>query len=108
VLYLVYPVPLWGGPSTPLWHLCCTSCPKQLLRHFSDESQFRATERRLWDDGLASPLVITGSDYCFIISELLQDASIVTGFVHIEPEVHDIAPAILAPLCFSPRPTPTP
>mgnify|MGYP002147062006 CR=1 FL=1 len=47
-------------------------------------------------EGFAPPLVVTGSDYRFIVTEQLQDVGITPGPVLIEPEARNTAPAILA------------
>jgi mannose-1-phosphate guanylyltransferase/mannose-1-phosphate guanylyltransferase/mannose-6-phosphate isomerase len=43
-----------------------------------------------------APLVITGSDFRFIVTEQLQDAGIDPGAILIEPEGRNTAPAVLA------------
>lgn len=93
---MLHPVLLCGGSGTRLWPLSRKSFPKQFVRLLSEESLFQSSALRLSGDGFARPLVITGSDYRFIVTEQLQDAGIDPGPVLIEPDARNTAPAILA------------
>ena len=93
---MIHPVLLCGGSGTRLWPLSRKSFPKQFTRLIGDESLFQASARRLAGDGFAAPVVITGSDYRFIVTEQLQAAGIDPGAVLIEPEGRNTAPAVLA------------
>ena len=93
---MIHPVLLCGGSGTRLWPLSRKSFPKQFTRLIGDESLFQASARRLAGMGFAAPLVITGSDYRFIVTEQLLAVGIDPGTVLIEPEGRNTAPAVLA------------
>lgn len=93
---MIHPVLLCGGSGTRLWPLSRKSFPKQFARLIGDESLFQASARRLAGDGFAAPVVITGSDYRFIVTEQLLAAGIDPGTVLIEPQGRNTAPAVLA------------
>jgi mannose-1-phosphate guanylyltransferase/mannose-1-phosphate guanylyltransferase/mannose-6-phosphate isomerase len=93
---MIHPVLLCGGSGTRLWPLSRKSFPKQFTRLIGDESLFQASARRLTGDGFAAPMVITGSDYRFIVTEQLLALGIDPGPVLIEPEGRNTAPAVLA------------
>lgn len=93
---MINPVLLCGGSGTRLWPLSRKSFPKQFTRLLGEESLFQGSARRLSGPGFAAPVVITGSDYRFIVTEQLQAAGIDPGAVLIEPEGRNTAPAVLA------------
>ncbi len=57
---------------------------------------FQASARRLLGTDFGAPLVLTGSDFRFIVTEQLQSVGIDPGAILIEPEGRNTAPAILA------------
>ncbi|MEY4873167.1 MAG: mannose-phosphate guanyltransferase [Pseudomonadota bacterium] len=93
---MIHPVLLCGGSGTRLWPLSRKSFPKQFAKLIGDDSLFQASARRLAGDGFAAPVVITGSDYRFIVTEQLLAAGIDPGAVLIEPQGRNTAPAVLA------------
>ncbi len=93
---MIHPVLLCGGSGTRLWPLSRKSFPKQFTRLIGAESLFQGSARRLAGPGFAAPVVITGSDYRFIVTEQLQAVGIDPGAVLIEPEGRNTAPAVLA------------
>lgn len=93
---MIHPVLLCGGSGTRLWPLSRKSFPKQFARLIGEESLFQSSARRLSGPGFAPPLVITGSDYRFIVTEQLLSAGIDPGTVLIEPDGRNTAPAVLA------------
>lgn len=93
---MITPVILCGGSGTRLWPLSRKSYPKQFSRLTGDESLFQASARRLSGAGFAPPLVLTGSDFRFIVTEQLMEAGVEPGAVMIEPEGRNTAPAVLA------------
>ncbi|MCT4553147.1 MAG: mannose-1-phosphate guanylyltransferase/mannose-6-phosphate isomerase [Pelagimonas sp.] len=99
-LTCITPVLLCGGSGTRLWPLSRKSYPKQFSRLMGEESLFQASARRLsgGDDGLefAAPMVLTNSDFRFIVTEQLQGVGIDPGAILIEPEGRNTAPAILS------------
>jgi len=93
---LIHPVLLCGGSGTRLWPLSRKSFPKQFTKLVGGESLFQSSARRLSGPGFTAPVVITGSDYRFIVTEQLVAAGIDPGAVLIEPEGRNTAPAVLA------------
>lgn len=92
----IHPVILCGGSGTRLWPLSRKSFPKQFSSLVGAQSLFQASARRLSGDGFASLLVVTGSDFRFIVTEQLAQVEIAPAAVLIEPEARNTAPAILA------------
>ena len=92
----ITPVLLSGGSGTRLWPLSRRSYPKQFAPLIGEESLFQASARRLSGEGFAAPVVVTGSDFRFIVTEQLAAAGIDPGAVLIEPEARNTAPAVLA------------
>ncbi len=93
---IIHPVLLCGGSGTRLWPLSRKSYPKQFARLTGEESLFQASARRLSGPGFAAPMVVTGSDFRFIVTEQLAQAEIAAAAVLIEPSARNTAPAILA------------
>ncbi|RUS64844.1 mannose-1-phosphate guanylyltransferase/mannose-6-phosphate isomerase [Pseudorhodobacter sp. E13] len=92
----ITPILLCGGSGTRLWPLSRKSYPKQFARLLGEESLFQASARRLSGAGFAAPLVLTGNDFRFIVSEQLAAAEIAASCLLIEPEGRNTAPAVLA------------
>ncbi len=96
----VTPVILCGGSGTRLWPLSRKSYPKQFVELMGEETLFQASARRMSgsSDKLSfnAPLVLTNSDFRFIVTEQLQAIGIDPGAILIEPEGRNTAPAILA------------
>ena len=97
---LISPILLCGGSGTRLWPLSRKSYPKQFVPLVGQETLFQASARRLSgvSGGLefAKPVVLTNSDFRFIVTEQLQSAGIDPGTIMIEPEGRNTAPAVLA------------
>ncbi|MQQ09582.1 mannose-1-phosphate guanylyltransferase/mannose-6-phosphate isomerase [Epibacterium sp. SM1979] len=92
----ITPVLLCGGSGTRLWPLSRKSYPKQFAPLVGDTTLFQASSQRLTGDGYAAPLVLTNSDFRFIVAEQLQEVGIDPGAILIEPEGRNTAPAVLA------------
>ena len=92
----IHPLLLCGGSGTRLWPLSRKSYPKQFTNLTGDESLFQASARRLSGPGFAAPMVVTGSDFRFIVTEQLAAIEIAAAATLIEPEGRNTAPAILA------------
>ena len=92
----VYPVILSGGSGTRLWPLSRKSYPKQFVPLVGKKTLFQDSALRMHGAGLAAPMILTGSDFRFIVTEQLADAGIDPGPILIEPEARNTAPAILA------------
>ena len=94
--HIVHPVLLAGGSGTRLWPLSRKSYPKQFAQLMGEESLFQASAKRLSGDGFAAPMILTGSDFRFIVTEQLAAVEIAPAGILIEPEGRNTAPAILA------------
>ncbi|SEO24186.1 mannose-1-phosphate guanylyltransferase / mannose-6-phosphate isomerase [Gemmobacter aquatilis] len=92
----IHPVLLCGGSGTRLWPLSRKSYPKQFAKLTGDESLFQASARRLSGPEFAAPLVVTGSDFRFIVLEQLAAVETAPANVLIEPSARNTGPAILA------------
>ena len=92
----ITPVLLCGGSGTRLWPLSRKSYPKQFVPLIGEETLFQASAARLSGEGFAAPVVLTNSDFRFIVTEQLSGAGIDPGAVLIEPEGRNTAPAVLA------------
>ncbi|MGD9917153.1 MAG: mannose-1-phosphate guanylyltransferase/mannose-6-phosphate isomerase [Paenirhodobacter sp.] len=97
---MIYPTILCGGSGTRLWPLSRKSYPKQFVPLLSNETLFQASALRLAGEGFAAPLVLTNSDFRFIVTEQLAAVGIDPGAVIIEPEGRNTAPAVLAAALF--------
>lgn len=93
---MITPVLLSGGSGTRLWPLSRKSYPKQFVPLLNEETLFQASVRRLSGAGFAAPLVLTNSDFRFIVTEQLSAIGIDPSAVLIEPEGRNTAPAVLA------------
>jgi len=93
---MIHPVLLCGGSGTRLWPLSRKSFPKQFSTLTGDESLFQASARRFVAPGFATPLVVSGSDFRFIVKEQLDAIGITPVATLIEPQGRNTAPAVLA------------
>lgn len=94
--HLIHPLLLCGGSGTRLWPLSRKSFPKQFARITGAESLFQGAARRLAGDGFAAPLIVTGNDFRFIVTEQLAACEMAPRAILIEPEGRNTAPAVLA------------
>lgn len=92
----IHPVLLCGGSGTRLWPVSRKSFPKQFARIVGDESLFQQAAKRLSGPGFAGPIVMTGDDFRFIVTEQLAACQISPTGILIEPDARNTAPAILA------------
>ncbi|MEX3313941.1 mannose-1-phosphate guanylyltransferase/mannose-6-phosphate isomerase [Sulfitobacter sp. PS-8MA] len=93
---MITPILLCGGSGTRLWPLSRKSYPKQFVPLLGETTLFQASAQRLSGESFASPLVLTNSDFRFIVAEQLTEVGISPGAILIEPEGRNTAPAILA------------
>ena len=93
---MITPVLLCGGSGTRLWPLSRKSYPKQFVPLTGNKTLFQASAERLSGKGFDAPLVITHSDFRFIVSEQLMEIGVDPEAILIEPEARNTAPAILA------------
>ncbi|KUP93571.1 mannose-1-phosphate guanylyltransferase/mannose-6-phosphate isomerase [Tritonibacter horizontis] len=96
----ITPILLCGGSGTRLWPLSRKSYPKQFVPLMGEETLFQASAKRLTGQGdgfeFGAPVVLTNSDFRFIVTEQLQAVGIDPGAIVIEPEGRNTAPAVLA------------
>lgn len=91
---LLTPVIMCGGAGTRLWPVSRESMPKQFVPLIGDRSTFQQTLARVSDPALfARPIVVTSSDFRFIVSEQLQEMGIEADIV-LEPARRDSGPAV--------------
>lgn len=93
---MITPVLLCGGSGTRLWPLSRKSYPKQFVPLMSEQTLFQSSAQRLSGEHFKSPIVLTHSDFRFIVTEQLSSVGIDPGAVLIEPAGRNTAPAILA------------
>ena len=93
---MIHPILLCGGSGTRLWPLSRRSYPKQFTRLSGDHSLFQDAARRLSGPGFAAPVVVTGEDFRFTVTEQLAQVEQVASAVLIEPAPRNTAPAVLA------------
>ncbi len=93
---LITPVLLCGGSGTRLWPLSRKSYPKQFVPLTGEVTLFQAAVQRLSGVDYAAPLVITNSDFRFIVADELAAIAVVPDAILIEPAARNTAPAILA------------
>jgi len=96
---LVTPVILCGGSGARLWPLSRTGFPKQFLCLFGDRSLFQEAVRRLThlaspDIEVQAPLVVTGEDHRFLVTEQLREVGIEPSHVLLEMAGRNTAPAL--------------
>lgn len=95
---LVVPVLLCGGSGTRLWPSSRQSYPKQFSSLIGDKSLFQSSVRRLTAAAFDKPVVITASDFRFIVTQQLAEIGVDPAAVLLEPSPRNTAPAILAAL----------
>jgi len=92
----ITPLLLCGGSGTRLWPLSRKGFPKQFSPLAGEESLFQQAARRLSGPDFARPVVVTNSDFRFVVVEQLAAAALDPGAILIEPAGRNTAPAILA------------
>lgn len=94
----ITPVLLCGGSGTRLWPLSRKSFPKQFAKLTGDETLFQSAALRFAKSDqfdFAKPMIVTSSDFRFIVTEQLQEVGIDPGVILIEPEGRNTAAAVL-------------
>ncbi|WP_244503612.1 mannose-1-phosphate guanylyltransferase/mannose-6-phosphate isomerase [Shimia haliotis] len=90
------PVLLSGGSGTRLWPLSRKSYPKQFSQLLGENSLFQRSAGRLSGVDFGAPMVLTNSDFRFIVTEQLAAVGIDPSAILIEPAGRNTAPAVLA------------
>jgi mannose-1-phosphate guanylyltransferase/mannose-6-phosphate isomerase len=93
----IFPVLLCGGSGTRLWPVSRKSFPKQFVPLAGPGTLFQAAAGRMRGaPGVAAPVIITNSDFRFIVAEQLAAEGIRPAAILIEPQARNTGPAILA------------
>ena len=92
----ITPVILCGGSGTRLWPLSRKSYPKQFVEMVGDGSLFQQSATRLSGPGFAAPVIVTNSDFRFIVTQQMSEVGVDPGAILIEPSARNTAPALLA------------
>jgi mannose-1-phosphate guanylyltransferase/mannose-1-phosphate guanylyltransferase/mannose-6-phosphate isomerase len=95
-MIMITPVLLCGGSGTRLWPLSRKSYPKQFVPLVGETSLFQASAQRLSGPGFGAPMIVTNSDFRFIVTEQLADLGLDPAAILIEPQGRNTAPAVLA------------
>jgi mannose-1-phosphate guanylyltransferase/mannose-6-phosphate isomerase len=90
----IVPVIMCGGAGTRLWPVSRESMPKQFVSLVGERTTFQQVLERLGDHQLfAPPLVVTGSDFRFVVAEQARACGAEIEIV-LEPIRRDSGPAI--------------
>lgn len=92
----IVPVLLCGGSGTRLWPLSRKSYPKQFSRLIDNRSLLQLSLQRLSGDQFEKPMILTNSDFRFIVTEQMAEIGIDPDDILIEPDGRNTAPAVLA------------
>ena len=95
----IRPVLLAGGSGTRLWPLSRKSYPKQFSNLICDETLFQSCAQRVTSSDIlefAPHMILSNSDFRFIVREQLQELGIDPDEIIIEPQAKNTAAAILA------------
>ncbi|MCR8550877.1 mannose-1-phosphate guanylyltransferase/mannose-6-phosphate isomerase [Salipiger sp. P9] len=103
---MITPILLCGGSGTRLWPLSRKSYPKQFTDVVGDLSLFQASARRFTGEGFGDPVVVTGNDFRFIVTEQLDEVGVTPSGIMIEPEGRNTAPAAIAAALFAAKANP--
>jgi mannose-1-phosphate guanylyltransferase/mannose-6-phosphate isomerase len=96
----VVPLIMCGGAGTRLWPASREGRPKQFLPLLGVRSTFQETMLRVSDPAVfARPIVITNTQYRFIVQEQLAEIGIEADIL-LEPMRRDSGPAIVAGAAF--------
>ena len=100
----ITPILLAGGSGTRLWPSSRKTYPKQFMQLTANETLFqKSAQRVLGSNGLKfNPhIIITNSNFRFIVSDQLKAIGINPRRIIIEPEPKNTAPAIIAATIFA-------
>ena len=90
----IVPVIMCGGAGTRLWPVSRESMPKQFVPLVGPNSTFQQVLARIGDAELFDrPIVITNTDFRFVVAEQLRECGIEADIV-LEPVRRDSGPAV--------------
>src|SRR5678815_2393237 len=90
----IVPVIMCGGAGTRLWPVSRESMPKQFVSLVGPGSTFQQVLARISDPELfARPIVITNTEFRFVVAEQLRECGIAADIV-LEPMRRDSGPAV--------------
>ena len=90
----VIPVLMCGGAGTRLWPISRESMPKQFVPLVGNRSTFQQTLQRVsGPDLFGRPIVITHTDFRFVVAEQLRELGMEADIV-LEPMRRDSGPAV--------------
>jgi mannose-1-phosphate guanylyltransferase len=99
---LIVPLILAGGQGTRLWPMSRAARPKQFLQLVGATSLFQQTLQRVSDRSVYAPaIVITNSEYRFIVAEQADELGAKLAGVLLEPVARNTAVAIAAAAVFA-------
>ncbi|MEL6640098.1 MAG: mannose-1-phosphate guanylyltransferase/mannose-6-phosphate isomerase [Pseudomonadota bacterium] len=103
---MITPVLLCGGSGTRLWPLSRKSYPKQFSNVVGKHSLFQESAQRFSDAGYSNPIVVTGNDFRFIVTEQLEEIDVSPDGIIIEPSGRNTAPAAIVSALFAAKTRP--
>ena len=90
----IVPVNMCGGAGTRLWPVSRESMPKQFVPLVGKDSTFQQVLERIADPELfGRPIVITNTDFRFVVAEQLRESDVEADIV-LEPMRRDSGPAV--------------
>ncbi|HJU10934.1 MAG TPA: sugar phosphate nucleotidyltransferase, partial [Candidatus Binataceae bacterium] len=90
----IIPIIMCGGAGTRLWPISRESMPKQFVPLVGDRSTFQQVTDRVRDSEIFDrPIIVTSSDFRFIVAEQLREMGIQADIV-LEPMRRDSAMAV--------------
>ena len=92
---MITPVILCGGSGNRLWPVSRASFPKHFAPLVGYETLFQKSALRSLGTELTKSLVVTDSNFRFIVTEQLQALSITPDAIFLEPEQRNTDPTIL-------------